>query len=116
MAENKTTKNEWVFIPVRKDTILKRTETYVLFKVSERATAIISSKFVRKKENEDFIFVSLPQDYKVNWRMTQYNQTTRKYYDVAKGVWLPSELKENVNAYYKTLESDGFVSEEDTPF
>lgn len=76
--------NTWVFIPLMKKNIIKRTETYVLFNVDGIASGIINAKFLRKKESEDCVFVSLPSDYEITCRVKEYQagkgwQTTREY-------------------------------------
>ena len=59
-------KEEWVFIPLLKKHILKRTETYVLFDVDGIASGIITTKFLRKKETDDMVFFSVPASYEIN--------------------------------------------------
>ena len=59
---------EWVFIPLLKKHVIKRTDTYLLFDLDGIATGIVSAKFIRKKETDDFVFLSLPPEYEVNCR------------------------------------------------
>ena len=79
MNETKTTIKElenqvgkqtnWVFIPLLKNHILKRTDAYILFDVDGIASGIISAKFLRKKETDEMVFLSVPEDYEVNVRV-----------------------------------------------
>ena len=57
-----------------KKAIIKRTDNYVLFKCGEGATAIISSAFLRKKEHDDCIFASVPEDFVVTVRWKEYKE------------------------------------------
>lgn len=66
VSQEKKVTAEWVFIPLLKKHIYKRTDTYILFDVNGKSTGIINAKFLRKKETEDMVFISLPADYKVN--------------------------------------------------
>lgn len=50
---------------------MKRTDEYVLFDVDGIASGIINAKFLRKKETEDYVFMSVPADYKVNVRVRE---------------------------------------------
>ena len=70
--QEKRETREWVFIPLLKKHILKRTDTYILFDVDGVASGIISAKFLRKKETEDFIFLSVPADYEVNCNVRDF--------------------------------------------
>lgn len=63
------TEKRWVFIPVKKTRVLKRTEQYLLLVVDDTITehngyikTFISTKFLRSKETEDALFLSLPED------------------------------------------------------
>ena len=62
---------EWVFIPLAKKHIIKRTDTYVLFDIDGIASGIIGAKFLRKKETEETVFFSVPQDYEVNCKVRE---------------------------------------------
>lgn len=78
-TQGKENTTRWVFIPCPKEDVLKREDTYVLLKLSENASAIISSKFVRAKESETHIFLSIPEDYKIKVRLSKHNPKTNKY-------------------------------------
>ena len=78
-AQGKENTTRWVFIPVAKENVLKREETYALLKIGANATAIISSKFVRTKESDTHIFLSVPEDYKIKVRLSKVNQKTHRY-------------------------------------
>lgn len=60
--------------------ILKRTNDYVLFKLNG-GSAIINGKFIRNKESEEYIFISLPPTYQVAVR-------TRDFID---GKWVTTQ-------------------------
>ena len=84
MNENKKTlenqeKKEWVFLPLLKAHILKRTDTFVLFDVDGIASGIVSAKFLRKKETDDYVFLSVPADYEINVRVREKNLYTGKW-------------------------------------
>lgn len=64
--QNQKQNNEWVFIPILKENIYKRTDKYVLFDLDGNASAIVSSKFLRKKESEEYVYLSLPQNFTIN--------------------------------------------------
>ena len=74
---------QWVLVPLNKKAILKKTETYVLFDVDGQASAILSAKFLRKKEHDDYVFFSVPETYEVNCRVREQVggrwQTTKEY-------------------------------------
>ena len=63
--------NDWVFIPLSKKHLIKRTDTYVLFDVDGVASGIINAKFLRKKETEDMLFFSVPADYEINCQVRE---------------------------------------------
>ena len=75
--------NNWVFIPLLKKHIIKRTETYILFDVDGTASGIVNAKFLRKKESDDMVFLSLPADYEVSCNVREKVDgrwaTTKKY-------------------------------------
>ena len=107
-AQGKENTTRWVFIPVAKENVLKREETYALLKIGANATAIISSKFVRAKESETHIFLSIPEDYKIKVRLSKVNQKTHRY-EVAK--------EKEVDAWYvrKCINKLQDVEEKDLP-
>lgn len=107
-TQGKENTTRWVFIPVAKTNVLKREETYALLKIGANATAIISSKFVRAKESETHIFLSIPEDYKIKVRLSKVNQKTHRY-EVAK--------EKEVDAWYvrKCINKLQDVEEKDLP-
>ena len=78
-TQGKENTTHWVFIPVAKTDVLKREETYILLKVSDNHSAILSSKFVREKESDTYIYLSIPEDYKVKLRKSSLDGTTNRY-------------------------------------
>ena len=75
---------------------MKRTDKYVLINVDGRASAIVNAKFLRKKETEDCVFLSLPPDYKVGCRVREYDAETGKWNEVKKFELKPTSLKYSV--------------------
>ena len=66
--ELKNQETEWVFIPLLKSHIIKRTDAYILFDLDGVATGIISAKFLRKKETDEYVYFSVPETYEVKCR------------------------------------------------
>lgn len=91
---------EWVFIPLLKAHILSRKPTYVLFDIDGVASGIVNAKFIRKKESDTMIYLSLPAEYEVNCNVREKVEgrwtTTKKYVITAK------ELRPLVLDYNKT--------------
>lgn len=91
----------WVFIPLLKKHVLKRTDKYVLIDVDGVASAIINAKFLRKKESDDMLYFSLPETYELNCRVRELVNgrytTTKEYIITAK------ELRPLVLDYNKEL-------------
>ena len=90
----------WVFIPLLKKHIIKRTETYVLFDVDGVASGIVNAKFLRKKESDEMVYLSLPSDYEINCNVRENIggkwQTTKKYVITAEEL-RPLVLEHNKN-------------------
>lgn len=63
--------------------ILKRTDTYILFDIDGVASGIVNAKFLRKKESDTMVYLSLPATYEVNCNVREKIsgrwQTTRTY-------------------------------------
>lgn len=63
--------------------ILKRTETYILFDIDGVASGIVNTKFLRKKESDTMVYLSLPATYEINCNVREKIdgrwQTTNKY-------------------------------------
>ena len=82
-VNHKEKNTNWVFIPLLKKHIIKRTETYILFDVDGTASGIVNTKFLRKKESDEMVYLSLPSDYEVNCKVTEKVEgrwtTTKKY-------------------------------------
>lgn len=95
---------EWVFVPLKKNHLIKRTPTYVLFDIDGVASGIVNAKFIRKKESEDMIYLSLPATYEVNCNVREKLDgrwtTTKKYIITAK------ELRPLVLDYNRELPKD----------
>ena len=69
---------QWVFIPLPKALILKRTDKYILFKVGD-GSAVVSTKFKRAKEHEDTIFLSVPENYNFGVKYNSYDAEQKKF-------------------------------------
>ena len=50
---------------------MSRKPTYVLFDVDGVASGIVNAKFIRKKESETMIYLSLPENYEINCRVRE---------------------------------------------
>lgn len=89
---------KWVFIPLSKAHILKRTDKYVLFDVDGTASAILNTVFLRKKETDEMVFFSVPADYVIYCRVKEYKEgkwmVTSEYQVTAKNI-RPIVLKYN---------------------
>ena len=79
MAKKKTEQVNWVFLPVHKTRILKELGKATLLIVDDNVTTILPKVFRRTKENDDYIFYSLPQDFKVNIRVSTQNPKSRRF-------------------------------------
>lgn len=93
---------EWVFIPLLKKHIIKRTNDYLLFNIDGVASGIVNAKFIRKKESDEMVYLSLPATYEVNCNVREKVEgkgwvTTKKYIITAK------ELRPLVLDYNKDL-------------
>lgn len=100
LQENQERK-EWVFIPLLKNHILKRTDAYILFDVDGIASGIISAKFLRKKETDDYVFLSVPAEYEVNVRVREKNLKTGKWETKMDMSIKAEELVERIKTYNK---------------
>lgn len=116
MEQNKTNKQttNWVFIPLVKKHIIKRTDKYVLFKINNSgSSAIVSASFIRKKETDKFIYLSLPETYEVNCRTTEFKN----------GKWVVTNEISYKPQFFRTLvldfneeDDDNEPEETDAPF
>lgn len=108
VSENESTTN-WVFIPLAKELILKRTEKYILFKVGG-ASAIVNAVFKRKKESETHIFLSVPETYMFGVKHNEY--------DAEKGRWVTINQKDvsakDMKEYLQPKKTD--LPDDDLPF
>ena len=68
----------WVFIPLPKALILKKTDKYILFKVGD-GSAVVSTKFKRAKEHEDMVFLSVPETYNFGVKYNSYDAEQKKF-------------------------------------
>ena len=103
LENSKTT--DWVLVAVRKSLIAKRTDDYVLVKLAYGYSVIISAKFLRKKESEEFIYASLPYDYKINARQTEYATEDQKWHIVDERTLYPRQLTWELHVVEELLKS-----------
>ena len=90
---------EWVFIALSKRHIIKRTDTYILFDVDGVASGIVNAKFIRKKESEDMLYLSLPATYEVNCNVRE--KVEGRWVAVKKYIITAKELRPIVLDYNK---------------
>lgn len=57
---------------------MKKTDKYILFKVGS-GSAIVSAKFKREKENEDMVFLSVPETYNFGVKYNVYDAESKKW-------------------------------------
>ena len=95
-------REEWVFLALLKAHILKRTDTYILFDVDGIASGIVSAKFLRKKETEDYVFLSVPPTYEINVRVREKNLSTGKWETKMDMSVKALDLAEKIRNYNKT--------------
>ena len=87
-----------------KDNIIKRTKDYVLFDVDGTASGIITAKFLRKKEDEECVFFSIPEDYVITCRVREYKEG--KGYQLVKEYQVKAkDLRPLVLAYNKVCKA-----------
>lgn len=77
--KKKIEQTNWVFLPVHKTRILKQLGKANLILVDFNVTTILPNVFKRVKETKDFIFYSLPANFKVSIRVSTKNEKTRRY-------------------------------------
>ena len=97
--------NNWVFVAIRKDLIAKRTDDYVLVKLSSGYSVIINAKFLRKKEGENHIYASMPYDYKIKARQTEYVVEDKKWHTTDERDIFPRQLTWQLHLVEKELEN-----------
>ena len=105
LENSKTTTNDWVFVAIRKSLIAKRTETYVLVKLAYGYSVIINSKFLRKKESEEFVYASLPYDYKISARQTEYDTESKKWHITDERTLYPRQLSWELHVVEEQLKN-----------
>lgn len=99
VVEKPQTNEEWVFIPLPKSLIIKQTDTYILFKLGENISSIVSAKFKRKKESDSHIYLSVPPSYNFGCKLTSYDAETKKYVKVCEQDLSGQEIKEYLDTY-----------------
>ena len=92
----------WVFIPLLKNSIIKRTDKYVLFDVDGVASGILNTTFLRKKESEQYVYFSVPADYEISCQVREKVDgswvTIKKYVITAKEL-RPLVIEHNKDLY-----------------
>lgn len=107
-------KQEWVFIPLSKELILKSTDKYILFKIGDGATSIVSAVFKRKKETEEKVFLSVPPEYNFGCQVREYDNKQRKYVSVKKWDVKAGDMKELLSKLEDKKQED--LPDDDLPF
>ena len=102
----------WILIALPKTCEIKRTETYLLFDVDGQASGIVSAKFIRKKESDTHLFISMPEEYEVNCRVREPDQNG-KFRTIKEYVIKAKDLRSVVRAYEKKSKQ---VPEDTLPF
>ena len=92
---------------MKKELILKRTDKYILFKCGN-ASSIVNAIFLRKKESEDCVFLSVPPTYKFGVKHNEYNPETKKWETVMSKDISATEMKDAL----KSIK----VEDDDLPF
>ena len=102
-SKKNETNNEWVFVAIRKELVAKRTKEYVLIKLPYGYSAIINAKFIRKKESDTHIFASMPYNYKINVRQTQFSTDNKKWNVVDEKTKYPRQLSWDLHVLEEQL-------------
>lgn len=98
-------------IALPKKCVIKRTDKYLLFDVDGQASGIVSAKFIRAKESDTHLFISLPADYEVNCRVNE-RDANGKYFTKQTYVITAFNLRTIVKDYEKL----GKVPADELPF
>ena len=72
-------KENWVFVPVAKSRIIKELDKAILLKVDDRVSTILPKVFKRKKESDTHIYFSLPANFVVGFRHSNYEKDAKGY-------------------------------------
>ena len=102
---------KWVLLALPKTCVIKRTKDYLLFDVDGQASGIVSAKFIRAKESDTHLFVSLPENYEVNCRVNEPDEKG-KYRTIKTYVIKAIDLK----AVIKQHEKLSSVPSDELPF
>ena len=110
-TQNPTTQNHlengnWTFMAIRKECVAKRTSDYVLIKVRNGGSVILNAKFVRAKESETMIYVSVPNDYDIKLRYTKFDEETERYVVVKERIIHAPQLHTLVKMTEKELKTN----------
>ena len=110
-TQNPTTQNHlengnWTFMAIRKECVVKRTSDYVLIKVRNGGSVILNAKFVRAKESETMIYVSVPNDYDIKLRYTKFDEETERYVVVKERIIHAPQLHTLVKMTEKELKTN----------
>lgn len=95
-AQESANTTQWVFIPLAKALILKKTEKFILFKVGD-GSAIVSAKFKRAKESDTHIFLSVPKTYEFTIKYNSYDQDAKKWVTTRERIAKAEQVKELVD-------------------
>ncbi len=95
----------WIFLPVHKTRILRELDRATLFVVDYDTSTILPKVFRRAKETKDFVYYSLPKDFKANIRVSHKDGMKYVHKDIA------IDVESLVNEYgldkpYKDVETE----------
>lgn len=96
-SEQVANNTNWVFIPLPKALILKKTDKYILFKVGD-GSAVVSTKFKRAKEHEDMVFLSVPETYNFGVKYNSYDAESKKWVTIKECDVNAREMKDLLNS------------------
>ena len=77
----------------------------MLVKLAYGYSVIINSKFLRKKESEEFVYASMPYDYKISARQTEYDTQSKKWHITDERTLYPRQLSWELHVVEEQLKN-----------
>ena len=68
-------------------------------------SAIINGKFLRKKESDEFVYASLPYDYKISVRQTEYDTESKEWHVVDEKTMFPRQITWSLHVLEEQIKS-----------
>lgn len=68
-------------------------------------SAIINGKFLRKKESDEFVYASLPYDYKISVRQTEYDAESKEWHVVDEKTMFPRQITWSLHVLEEQLKN-----------